>query len=159
MSEERDVVEQQIMDSIPSYSKGETAPYNDLDMQFKTTNPAWGREATAYLDKKLTRAKEGKEEEKNWELLAYYTRDLRLANIDTGEMIYCGTWLDIAGDCLRQGYTKSFVTALSRVVTVLELSQSKRGFLRRRHGTYTRETVSREENAPKNILTGKRQEV
>lgn len=135
-------------------SRGETTPYNDLEMQYRTVNPAWGREATPYLDKKLTFTKKA-EEEKRWELLAYYTRDMRLANIDVVELIYCQTWLDIAGDCLRLGYTKSFITALSRAVTVLELSQSKKGFLRKRHGTMTRESVTSTEGQNKNILTGK----
>ena len=79
--------------------------------------------------------------DKLWGLLSYYTRDMRLANLSKfdGEIIYCQTWLDFAGDCLRAGYIKAFLTSLSRVITVLELSQSKGGFLRRRHGTFTQE--------------------
>lgn len=143
-------------------NSGEDFPYNELDMHYKTTNPSWGREVTQYLDAALTRLKIpfGKKtgvEEKGWELLAYYTRDLRLANLNMMEMVYCQNWLNIAGDCLRLGYGKSFVTALSRVITVTELSQSKGGFLRRRMGTFTQEKISKDEPGSKNLLGGKKQ--
>jgi hypothetical protein len=132
-------------------------------MHYKTTNPSWGREVTEYLDNMLTSLKvnykeKTSQQEKAWQLLAYYTRDLRLANINMLETVYCQTWLNIAGDCLRLGYGKSFVTALSRVITVTELSQSKGGFLRRRLGTFTQEKITKDEPGSKNLLGGKKAE-
>lgn len=159
MTEEQLTPEEKSMeDQYSNQAQAEASPYNELDMQFRTTNPAWGKEATPYLDKKLTRERSDGTEEKNWELLNYYTRDIRLANLNMFEILYCNKWLGIAGDCLRMNYTKSFVTALSRVIDVLELSQSKGGFLRRRHGTFTKEAVSRDENLSKNLLGGKKTE-
>lgn len=142
--------------------ENETMPYNELDMHFKTTNPSWGREVTQYLDIALTKAgikvgKKASPDEKAWQLLAYYTRDLRLANLNMMEVVYCQTWLNIAGDCLRLRYPRSFITALTRVVTVTELSQSKGGFLRRRQGTFTQEKINKDEPGKKNLLGGNKE--
>lgn len=150
-------------DSEEKDGVGEDIPYNELDMHYKTTNPSWGREVTQYLDAELTRKKisynqQDTEDVKAWQLLAYYTRDLRLANLSMLELVYCQTWLNIAGDCLRKGYGRSFIKGLSNVVTVTELSQSRGGFLRRRLGTFTQEKISKDEPGQKNLLGGKKQE-
>jgi len=79
-----------------------------------------------------------------WGQIAYYTRDLRLGNLKNYDMFnYCQEWLNLAGDCLTAGYTKGFMTALRRVITVLELSQSIGGFLRKRSNTITTESFSK----------------
>lgn len=126
-------------------------PVNELDLTFMTTQPAWGREAPAELQNKLIKlvGEEYKRDdgrlvidaEPMWGLLAMYTRDLRLGNLAVwnGELDVCNFWLNLSGDLLRDGYVESFFSALSRVITMLELSQSKGGFLRRRHGTITQE--------------------
>lgn len=126
------------------------APISDLDMQYRTIDPNWGksdvpqelRDKLAYIVK--LRSADGSEqslEESLWGLLGYYTRDMRLANLSqwNNEFEYCQYYLDLAGDCLREGYLESFLTALSRMITVLELYQSKGGFFRKMANTFRSE--------------------
>lgn len=162
-------------------------PYNELDLQFMVTEPAWGREATGELNKKVSKAigeayymcftckaklKQEKcpkckdsntrlviDKEPMWGLLSYYTRDLRLGNLSNwnNEIAFCHHWLSLAGDLLRAGHIKSFLSALSRVVDRLEISQSKGGFYRKRMGTVTQEVFSNKDVEPqkKNLVTNK----
>jgi hypothetical protein len=93
-----------------------------------------------------------------WGILGFYTRDIRLGNLDkhTGEYAYVKYYLDLAGDFLQADLNKSFLVALSRAASVIEISQSKGGFLRRRMGTLTSENkYSGIDPAKKNIFTGK----
>lgn len=162
-------------------------PYSELDLQYMVTEPAWGREATKELNSHVSRIKGqafylcdsckqpysqylkkcsicGSEdiklmvdEEKLWGLLSYYTRDLRLGNLQNKEQTYCLYWLSVAGDCLREGYPKSFLSSLSRVIDILELSQSRQGFYRKRMGTVTSEQFRSElEPKKKNLVTNKK---
>jgi len=150
-------------------------PASDIDLQFQVTNPVWGqREVAPELIQKLSTysinqgefeidAVTGKHvvsvtEEKLWGLMSFYTRDFRLANLSSfgGELAYCQYHIDLAADCLREGLITAFLTSLSRAVTVLELSQSKGGFLRKRLGTFTAEHFSREEKNEKKGLFGKK---
>lgn len=114
-------------------------PYNDLEMQFMTTNPAWGYESPEHLLNELRIVQKeynekGETVEVNrqlWSLLAMYTRDLRLSNLGFFEIEYCQRWVDLANDCLSLRYVECFFHCMSRAITVLELSQSKGGFLRK----------------------------
>lgn len=151
-------------------------PTSDIDLQFLTTEPEWGkRGVSAELVERLKRIEDVEPvydeatgaltgynytTESLWGLLSFYTRDFRLANLSTlyGETKYCQYMIDLAADCLREGYISSFLTALSRAVTVLELSQSKGGFLRKRQGTFTAENVSRSDDPPKKGLFGKKKQ-
>jgi len=151
---------------------GTRVPYNELDLNFMITEPAWGRECPDELYQAVSKITSEAYEDANgvlvvdkeplWGLLSYYTRDLRLGNLSgmSGELKYCQYWLDFAGDLLREDYIQSFLSALARVITLLELSQSKNGFLRRRQGTITSERISKDSNEPnkKGWLGGKRQE-
>jgi hypothetical protein len=131
-------------------SQQRNTPISELDYQYRTTEPNWGKnDVPAELKEKLAyiarvQGKDGNvtyEEESLWGLLGYYTRDMRLANLSTwnNEFEYCQYYLDLAGDCLREGKIESFLTALSRVVTILELSQSKGGFFRKLLNTFRSE--------------------
>lgn len=125
-------------------------PTNELDLQLMMTDPVWGKDVPEGLKEKLKEVakkkgvyvKDGKvyygefvSEEDLWSLLAMYTRDLRLGNLSFQELQYCQHWIDFARDCLAEGYHKAFLAGMSRAVTVIELSQSKRGFLRKLFGT------------------------
>jgi hypothetical protein len=100
--------------------------------------------------------------ESSWGLLSYYSKDLRLGylndNITKGsnEVEIANFYLNIAGDCLRLNYPKSFETALRRVITLIELSQSRNGNLRRDMITI-KQDISQSINKPKKkgILGGK----
>jgi hypothetical protein len=100
--------------------------------------------------------------ESSWGLLSYYNKDLRLGYLHSGkinesnEVEYCQHYIDIAGDCLRLGYHKSFVTALTRAITRIELSQSRDGNLRKDMITI-KQDISQSINKPKKkgLLGGK----
>jgi len=163
---------------------GARVPYSDLDMTFMVTEPAWGKEISEELNSKVSEVvseayfqcleceKPFGEGEKcvcgsvnkrlvvdrapMWGLLSYYTRDLRLGNLGNwnNELSYCHHYLSLAGDLLRVGNVKSFLSALSRVIDRLEISQSKGGFYRKRMGTITREDVSSSNEPTKKPLMG-----
>lgn len=124
-------------------------PINELDFQLMTVESEWGKDIQPELYAKLKVAgheleqtTDGKfkvKEEALWGLLSYYTRDMRLGNLDKHMYEYACLWLDFAGDSLRLGAVRSFLTALSRVITALELSQSRGGFLRRLMNTFRQE--------------------
>jgi len=131
-------------------------PANELDLSFMTTESAWGKEVSVELNEALVEVgiiNEGTPQEEItkthlWGLYSYYTRDMRLSNLNHERYIYCLNWLGIAGDCLRVNYIHSFMTALSRVIDALELSQSVGGFLRRRTNTVTQESIGKPLDVP-----------
>lgn len=140
-------------------------PQNELDFSLMTTDSVWGKaevppELKARLRKYyMEKDEEGKDLltiESAWGLLGFYTRDMRLANLSSinGELQYCQYYLDLAGDFLMSGMMEPFLITLSRVATILELSQSKGGFLRRKLNTFTQEHVSRGDEPPKKNLFG-----
>jgi hypothetical protein len=134
-----------------------STPINELDLQLMIVDNEWGKDIAPELAERLVEtggitAEDGKYKigkRHLWGLLTYYTRDMRLSNLDRETFINCVVWLDYAGDCLRLGYVKSFLTSLSRVITMLELSQSRGGFLRRRLGTFTQESYSEHSESEK----------
>ena len=137
-----------------------STPVNELDMQLMIVNSEWGKNISSELDNKLQedslKLVNGNytiEKKKLWGLLSYYTRDMRLGNLGNYDYVTATEWLNFAGDCLRYNYVKSFLTCLSRVITILELSQSKGGFLRKRLGTFTQESYQnyRDENEKKGL--------
>lgn len=141
-------------------------PQSELDLSLMTTDPKWGEETInpellAYLNKYyVSKNEQGKEVitiQSLWSMLSFYTRDVRLGNLSYawGEIQYCQYYLDLAHDLLNAGMIQAFMTALSKAVTVLEISQSKSGFLRRRMHTITQESSHQELEPPKKSLFGK----
>lgn len=125
---------------------------NDLDLQFMLTEPDWGKEIPEDLKNKLSqvRIKEVLADDKSksyeieykdslWALLSFYKKEMRLAYLNANELVYCQHMIDLASDCLYLNLPKSFIRSLSRAITILELSQSKGGFLRKQHNTITTE--------------------
>ena len=148
-------------------------PQSGLDFNLMLTDTMWGSQQVSYQLKEKMRQRENRlkmleqikagelppEDERAaaWELLAFYTRDLRLANLNSllGEVQYCQHYIDLAGDLLRDGYMEAFATSLARAATLLELSQSKNGFLRRRQNTLTMESLQGDiEPKKKSLLFG-----
>jgi len=125
-------------------------PTNNLDFSFMTIEPAWGKEATEELHSLLIESGEIKkdgegedvvvEEKHLWGLLNYFTRDLRLGNLNNELYLRALRYIDLAGDCLSRNLIKGFLSSLRRVISILELSQSRGGFLRRRSNTFTQES-------------------
>jgi len=152
-------------------------PQSGLDFNMMLTDTMWGSSQISsqlmekvkdrrHREKLLYKIQSGELPEQTakaaaWELLSFYTRDFRLANLSgiTGEIQYCQHYIDLAGDCLREGYMEAFATSLSRAATLLELSQSKGGFLRRRQNTLTTENLQGEvEPKKKKLLFGSKKE-
>ena len=113
-----------------------------------TLDPAWHKNIPAELKEKLgdVRVQLLKDEDGNaiaetsvkntlFDLLATYKKDLRLGYIDKEELRRCEHKLNIAEDCLRLNCFRGFITAFSQVATVIELSQSKGGFIRKMQNT------------------------
>ena len=155
--------QQQPKGTLPK--QGRVSPRNELDFNLMTTDAVWGKadvplELKRRLNKYyLARNEKGQETqviESLWGLLGFYTRDMRLANLSNwnGEIQYCQYMLDLANDLLQTNLIEPFLITLSRVATVLELSQSKGGFLRRRMHTFTQESKYQEQEPPKKSLFG-----
>lgn len=137
-------------------------PRSTLDFSLMTTESVWGRaQVPIELKNKLQKyyLEIGKKEptkESLWGLLGFYTRDVRLGNLSKwDELPYCRYLLDLAGDLLQADMIEAFLIALSRVATVLELSQSKGGFLRREMNTFRQaQKFTEEKEPPKKSLFG-----
>lgn len=138
-------------------------------MALLTTDAVWGKpEVSPELKRKLAKfnsvkifdeitgeEKEGYTESSLWGLLSFYTRDMRLANLNLIQQNRCEHYIDLAGDLLQSGLTKPFIIALSRAATTLELSQSRGGFLRKRLTTITSESYKEEKEPAKRNFFGK----
>lgn len=134
-------------------------PQNDLDFNLITTTPGWGtNEINPELKEKLKAIIEKYDEKGEkvtstsdlWSLLNFYTRDVRLGNLDPWtDLPLVRYYFDLAGDFLQAGLVQSFMVSLSRGVTILELSQSKKGFLRRIMNTFRKENVNYDIEPPK----------
>ena len=148
-------------------------PRNELDFNLMTTEGEWGKDFISpefkdrlnkYFIKKDQDGQPIFDQDGNligskkslWDMLGYYTKDMRLANLNylNNEIPYCQYYLDLAGDFLQADMIEPFIICLSRVATVLELSQSKGGFLRRRMHTLTSENMQGELEPQKKNLFG-----
>lgn len=87
-----------------------------------------------------------------WGILNFYTRDIRLANLDPAETKYVRYYLDLANDYLVNNFVECFVICISRAANVLETSQSKKGFLRKRQNTLTTESYGDTEARKKTMF-------
>ena len=89
-----------------------------------------------------------------WEMLEFYTRDMRLGFIDQTQFRICRHYIDLAGDCYQEEYFRAFLTALRRAITIIELSQSYKGNLRKNTNTLRSEQTTRSEPVKKPIMPG-----
>ena len=151
---------------------GRVLPQSDLDYTLMTTDAVWGTDyinpefkqilKKQYPDKVDPNTGEiSVDEESLWGLFSFYTRDMRLANLSewNGEMKYCRFYLDLARDCLMDKHFQAFMVSLGKVATVLELSQSKGGFLRKISKTWIGENRNINDEPPKKgLFGGKRKE-
>jgi hypothetical protein len=145
-------------------------PTSDLDLQMLTINPTYmsSHELNSDFIEKLQKyysklnpqtGVTSIEIEKLWNThMGYFTRDLRLSNLkDTSmnpELKEVRHYLDLAGDCLSEGYIKGFLAAMRRVAALTESSQGRGGFLRKRLTTLTEEHYKEEIEPPKKSLFG-----
>jgi len=140
-------------------------PQSELDFHLMTTDGVWGKNEispelkdrlTQYYVKKNDKGEDTVTSKSLWNLLGFYTRDMRLANLSTwnGEVEYCQYFLNLANDFLQAEQIEPFLISLSRVATMLEISQSKGGFLRKQMNTLRTENMAGEIEPPKKQLFG-----
>ena len=143
----------------PNYKdtiKSRPIPQSELDFNLMTTNTEWGgRDIPEDLKEKLIKYSEvknnagelqGYRPNNHWTEMGFYTRDFRLANLSDmkGELFFVRYYDELANDFLKDGFIEPFTIALSRSANVLETSQSKGGFLRKRMNTLTQEHYQQE---------------
>lgn len=113
---------------------GEQRIHSDLYSKLKVPERVYARAGTKWI-------RDGKEvtlehdevfdiDEFLWAELSFYTRDMRLGNLDKKDYLRAKHYLLLAADLLRLRFREAFIVALNRVIVLLELSQSKDGFLR-----------------------------
>jgi len=139
------------------------SPQSELDLALMTTDAVWGKPEVSpelktilnkYYRTKDEKGQVGYTTQSLWGLLSYYTRDLRLSNLNKEQMDYVKHFYDLAGDCLQEGLIRPFIICLSRSATILELSQSKGGFLRKNLRTKSEEFTKTEIEPPKRRIFG-----
>jgi hypothetical protein len=136
-------------------------PRSEADFNMLMTDTVWGSsQVSKELKDKVAyyyaiKDKDGKDsikKESLWETLRYYTRDIRLSNLDNRETIYVRYYLRLAGDFLQVNQIEPFIISLSCAVDVLETAQSKKGFLRKRMNTITSEQYGEFEQKKKTLF-------
>ena len=142
-------------------SQSRVMPRSELDFNMLMTDTVWGSQYISKdLKNKLSKYysvpdKDGVmkvEKENMWGLLNFYSRDMRLANLNPTETNYVRYYLDLAGDFLQVDMIEPFLISISRAATVLETSQSKGGFLRKRMNTITSESYGEVEPKKKTMF-------
>jgi len=160
--------------------QGRYIPQNDLDFQLSIVNSQWGQlDVSPQLRNRLkftveenhkkgdiTVNKEGIKEEyledvkvnqefNYWELLSFYTRDFRLANLSKQEMEFCVNRSGLASDLISENMPKAFAALMGQVAPYLELSQSKDGWLRENLNKLTMEQRQQVLEPPKKDFFGR----
>jgi hypothetical protein len=152
-------------------------PVNDTEYMSRVTEPGWGKtqDIPVSFDNSLKRRVYYRDEEGNlyldkngnpvfdetsiWEMISFYTRDVRLGNLSelNNEMTVVRYYLKLAGDLLVEGYPESSIISLSEAINILETSQSKGGFFRKRQGTITQEQQYEEKGKKSLFDLGRKQ--
>lgn len=136
-------------------------PESSLDALWQMTNPTWGRaEVPKFLRDRLSKRSDGVflDEDGNqypankggmWELLGFFTRDLRLGFLTNAEAKEAREWLEITSICAAEDLPDSFFLSLSKVISMVEISQSRSGNLRRNQRTRREESSLTYDEPPK----------
>lgn len=122
------------------------SPENSLELNLRLINSVWGQskevpqglrdslsKTFVYVDPETQQERTVKKS--NWSLLGFFTRDFRLANLDSKGIEYCEYYSQLANEWIAEGFSDPFNIALGRIAGKLELSQSKNGFLRKNNNT------------------------
>lgn len=160
---------------LPQQQTSRRTPHSDLDLNLMLTDPVAGRdEITENLRNRLRKTvprvdSDGRQmyaddgttpladTDSLWNKLLY-TRDNRLGNLRGEDLEFCEWWLQRCQQCLQNNYIRAAVIALSEAQTVIELSQSRGGFLRKQPNTLRTESVVGDLEPAKKSLMGKKRE-
>jgi hypothetical protein len=134
-------------------------PRDELDFQLMTTEPAIGKEeVTPSLKGQLQHTYNYSDgttaNVDGWQLFGYYNRDIRLGNLSEQELTCVRHYMDLAGDCLRSNLPDVFLACHQRVATIIETSQSKKGFFRKLTSMFLSHEVKKTIEPKKNVLFG-----
>lgn len=155
--------QQQEIEFLKQQNKKRTLPQSELDLNLMLTDTTWSNLPPGLKERLIKnyvvineKGERFVTKEDMSSLLGFYTRDLRLGNLNFvgGEIQFCEYHLDLANDFLKEGFIDPFLVCLSRVASKLELSQSRGGFLRKRHSSFTNENVSQNLDPPKRNIMG-----
>jgi hypothetical protein len=157
----------------PAKPPKRSIPQSDLDFSMQLTNPAWGKEELGAgaretfiktflkLDpktRKLLLDAEGHpevdHEDDYWARIGFLTKDWRLSNLSKEDYELLRWWGDMASAAAQQGYTRSVAYCISQIAPTLELSQSKKGFLREMLNTIINRNTNITDEASKKSLLG-----
>lgn len=92
-----------------------------------------------------------------WANMELFTQDMRLGNLNKDESFYARFHTDLAVDILTalpESFSKAALISFERATSVLEISQSKNGFLRRMFNTFFQNVSSKEEFQTKRSFFG-----
>ena len=139
-------------------------PESSIDFNLMVTEPEWGKdtvdisqEPQKFID---SEGKSFSKPKTAWNLLSFFTKDMRLSNLGKQEMVYCKHYVDLAADFLAEGkdFHDVFSCALERAASQLELSQSLKGFLREIINTLRTENIQKNLEPAKKSWLGKKTE-
>lgn len=140
-------------------------PISDLDFQAQTINPQWGQKENVsqefrdnVIRYKIKNNEQGVPEIKQesvWGDLGFFTRDFRFGNLDKRQVSFCEYHTNLAYDIKHTGYNEAFIVCLVRTTSILELSQSLKGFLRQKQNTLRHEKIEQTIEPAKRGLFGK----
>lgn len=91
-----------------------------------------------------------------WNELGMFTTDFRLGKLDKKDYKEAKYWAKLAFDCLHLRMYRAFTVAMSRLATLLELSQSVDGYLRELMGKRHNVEEKREIQESPNVLFAKK---
>lgn len=146
-------------------------PSNDVDLFIYTTDPAWSTEHINTDFEQILTDEEGKvvkDDNGNpvvlfsfWNSLKFIKRDLRLGNIDPkfDDVEWMENRVQLAQNLLmfRNGSFKHLAPmAVAPVIAALELSQSRKGFLRKNFRTFSFKSESEDKTRAGGGFFGKR---
>lgn len=146
-------------------------PSNDVDLFIYTTDPAWCTEDINTDFEQVLRDENGKpvlDREGNpivvfsfWHSLRFIKRDLRLGNIDPrfDDIEWMENRIQLAQNLimLRNGAFKHLAPmSIIPVIAIIELSQSRKGFLRKNFRTFSFKSESEDKTRASGGFFGKR---
>jgi hypothetical protein len=140
-------------------------PFSELDYNLRLTDAVWGKQDVSDgLREKSMINYETTDDKGNvtnfseslWELLSFYTRDVRLGNLNPmdGELQAVRNHLKIAGFYLFSDMIGPFHIRLSKAISILETSQSKNGFFRKLLNTLRHENFNQNLEPPRRGFFG-----
>ena len=154
-----------------------SVPQSSIDLNFFLTNSVWGTEEVNPDLKKLLEKNTLQRDEKGkpiyiqdkdgnlipigntssiWSRFGMFTRDMRLGNLSEfdGELASCRYHIKLASVLLACDMFEPFQVCLTESATILETSQSKKGFLRQKMNTFRQEHIQQNLEPPKKSLFG-----